>query len=404
MRLDIEQCVQQYIMNKIKPNFAEIGRRYGVDPRTVKRYYNLGLTPPDEQPQPLRRPSKLDDYRKTIEEKVLEGCSATAIYYFIKERGYQGKQSILRDYCRTIRKAATKKATIRIETSPGLSAQVDWKEDLTLVSRHGEIVKGNIFLYVLGYSRMKYMQFTFSRSQTTFFDCLTNAFWATGGVPKEIWFDNQKVVVDHHKSNFGKPVFNETFVEYAKDACFKPIACRPFRPQTKGKVEALARTTQRIKVYNHEFEEPLDLAEIVHLTCDQLNHEKSQATQIPPYLLLDKEKEYLHDFDHDLLDAYASQTIARKVSKESMIVFQNRKYSVPIRYIDETIQIKHDDNTLYVYYNGELIRSHPISLKRFNYLRDDMEEIVRSDLYKNRDDRVIDDYVDRNLKMFDEME
>ncbi|MFT8450531.1 hypothetical protein [Lentilactobacillus hilgardii] len=76
-------------------------------------------------------------------------------------------------------------------------------------------------------------------------------------MPKEIWFDNQKVVVDHHKSNFGKQVFNETFVEYAKDAGFKPIACRPFRPQTKGKVEALARTTQRIKVYNHEFEEPL---------------------------------------------------------------------------------------------------------------------------------------------------
>lgn len=44
-----------------------------------------------------------------------------------------------------------------------------------------------------------------------------------------------------------------------------------------------------------------------------------------------------------------------------MIVFQNRKYSVPIRYIDETVQIKHDD-------------------------------------------RVIDDYVDQNLKMFDEME
>ncbi|MBZ2202642.1 hypothetical protein [Lentilactobacillus hilgardii] len=82
-------------------------------------------------------------------------------------------------------------------------------------------------------------------------------FGQPGGVPKEIWFDNQKVVVDHHKSNFGKQVFNETFVEYAKDAGFKPIACRPFRPQTKGKVEALARTTQRIKVYNHEFEEPL---------------------------------------------------------------------------------------------------------------------------------------------------
>ncbi|KRL18047.1 hypothetical protein FD12_GL000887 [Lentilactobacillus rapi DSM 19907 = JCM 15042] len=51
-----------------------------------------------------------------------------------------------------------------------------------------------------------------------------------------------------------------------------------------------------------------------------------------------------------------------------------------------------------------MIRSHAISSKRFNYTRPDMEEIVRSDLYKNRDDDVIDEYVERNLKMFDEME
>ncbi len=404
MRLDVEQYVQMSLMNNLKPNFAEVGRRFGVDPRTVKRYYDRGQQPQDKHPQPIRRPSKLDGFRAIIEEKVNDGCSATAIYYFIKERGYQGKPSILRDYCRQIKTTATKKATIRIETSPGLSAQVDWKEDITLVSRHGEVVRGSIFLYVLGYSRMKYMAFVYDRTQTTFFDCLTNAFWATGGVPQEIWFDNQKVVVDRHKSNFGKPVFNATFAEYAKDAGFKPIACRPFRPQTKGKVEALARTTQRLQVYNHEFEEPLDLAELVHLVCDQLNHEESQATHIPPYLLLDKEKEYLHDFDYDLLDAYANQTIARKVSRESMVVYQNRKYSVPIKYIDETVQLKSDEQTLHIYYNGELIRSHALSTNRFNYTRDDMTEIVRSDLYQNRDEAVIDEFVDRNLKMFDEME
>ncbi|MEE6717250.1 hypothetical protein [Schleiferilactobacillus harbinensis] len=54
---------------------------------------------------------------------------------------------------------------------------------------------------------------------------MTQAFVETGGVPQEIWFDNQKVVVNRHKSNFGKAVFNETFAEYAKDAGFKPIAC-----------------------------------------------------------------------------------------------------------------------------------------------------------------------------------
>lgn len=71
----------------------------------------------------------------------------------------------MRDYCKTIKKTAQKKATIRIETSPGLSAQVDWKEDITLISRNGESIKGNIFLYVLGYSRMKYMEFTFDQNK-----------------------------------------------------------------------------------------------------------------------------------------------------------------------------------------------------------------------------------------------
>jgi hypothetical protein len=33
-----------------------------------------------------------------------------------------------------------------------------------------------------------------------------------------------------------------------------------------------------------------------------------------------------------------------------------------------------------------------------------MADIVRSDLYRNRDDETIDDYVDHNMKMFDEME
>uniref|UniRef100_UPI00403F9D5C ATP-binding protein n=1 Tax=Lentilactobacillus hilgardii TaxID=1588 RepID=UPI00403F9D5C len=48
----------------------------------------------------LRRPSKLDDYRKTIEEKVLEGCSATVRRYarfqilIIDEIGYLPIESV----------------------------------------------------------------------------------------------------------------------------------------------------------------------------------------------------------------------------------------------------------------------------------------------------------------------
>ncbi|WP_315069196.1 hypothetical protein [uncultured Clostridium sp.] len=38
----------------------------------------------------------------------------------------------------------SKKATVKFETTPGLQAQVDWKENLIMISKHGEIFKVNL--------------------------------------------------------------------------------------------------------------------------------------------------------------------------------------------------------------------------------------------------------------------
>lgn len=124
-----------------------------------------------------------------------------SIYYFIQLKGYQGSYTTVKRYARLIRESCKHKATIRIETTPGLSAQVDWKENLKLISRNGEVFTINIFLYILGYSRMKYLQLTVDRLQPTLFECLNHAFEKFGGVPEEIWFDNMKTVVDHSKVN-----------------------------------------------------------------------------------------------------------------------------------------------------------------------------------------------------------
>ncbi|MCH2901940.1 IS21 family transposase, partial [Listeria monocytogenes] len=94
----------------------------------------------------------------------------------------------------------------------------------------------------------------FDRTQPTVFQGLVNACEYCGnGIPQEIWFDNMKTDVDRSKSQFRQTVFNEKFRQFAKDAGFHPIACRPFSPQTKGKVEALARTVERLMGFNYEF-------------------------------------------------------------------------------------------------------------------------------------------------------
>lgn len=51
-----------------------------------------------------------------------------------------------------------------------------------------------------------------------------------------------------------------------------------FRPQTKGKLEALARTVDRLLVFNYEFEDLTELQEIVTMFMEDLNHnDSSQA-------------------------------------------------------------------------------------------------------------------------------
>lgn len=405
MRKDILESITEHLMTGIKPNFADIARRYNCDYRTVKRYYDLGKEKTLEEASKRRvPPSLIENYKSIIEDKLKLGCSVRSIYYFIQLKGYQGSYTTVKRYARLIRESCKHKATIRIETTPGLSAQVDWKENLKLISRNGEVFTINIFLYILGYSRMKYLQLTVDRLQPTLFECLNHAFEKFGGVPEEIWFDNMKTVVDHSKSQFSNVVFNERFRQYAKDAGFKPIACRPFRPQTKGKVEALARTVDRLLVFNNEFEDLEELQALVQQLMEDLNHKEiSQAIGTSPSERLDQEALNLKAFDLELLKVYSqlSVPLTRKVSKEALVIFEGCKYSVPVKYIGQTVTCEKEQEDLKVYCDQRLIARHPLSDRPFNYRREDYVEILKSDVFKHLEEDELEAYVDENLQAYD---
>src|SRR5699024_11426157 len=112
-----------------------------------------------------------------------------SVFKFIEKQGYFGSHSLVKQYCRTQRREKQKQAPIRVTHTPGLAAQVDWKEDMTLVSRHGEVFRFNIFLYVLCYSRKKFITLTFDRHQNTLCPCMDDAICHPGGVPGAVGFD-----------------------------------------------------------------------------------------------------------------------------------------------------------------------------------------------------------------------
>lgn len=387
-------------------NKAELARRYDCDPRTIDRYLKIQSGELEAKSSSRVYISKLDDYKSTIINKVdTYGCTAMAAYKFICKKGYTGKYSIVADFVKHHKDNETKKATLRFETNPGLQAQVDWKEDMTLVNRFGEIFRINIFLMVLGYSRYKFLMITSDRTQETLFSCMVSAFKHFGGVPHEILFDNMKTVVDHAKSSFAKTVFNERFEYFAKDIGFKPIACRLYRPQTKGKVESLAKLMDRLKAYNEEFESWNDLVNISQNFMDDLNHEVSQGSGEIPVILFNKEKEYLlPPPNNGILTSYISRQEDKTypVNRESMIKYEGKKYSVPTRYIGERMTVTTDDTgNLSIYYNNEFVVCHAISSKMYNYTIDTACDILRSDAMQGRTDAEILSFVQNNLLNMD---
>ncbi|HDI1175740.1 TPA: IS21 family transposase, partial [Staphylococcus aureus] len=400
-----------YIMKGIKPNYAELGRQYNCDPRTVKKYYEAGKENELERlkkRQQNKKASKLDPFKEIINKKIELGCTAMAIFKYIEKKGYEGKYTILREYCKNKKQNETKKATIRVETNPGIAAQVDWKEDMVMHDKFGRTYQFNIFLYVLHYSKMKYITLTWDRKQDTLFECLKDAFEYTEGVPKEIWFDNMRTVVDRPRTQYKKVVFNNLFYQFSKDANFEPIACRPYRPQTKGSVESLAKfVEQRLRPYDYEFYDAVELIGLVNDLCHELNHlEISQATEQRPIDVFNyEEKEHLNSFNAKLLDTYIENECIRIVSKESMINFRKGKYSVPTKYIGEEVQVIFNNSTdeLLIYYDGELIRRHNLSERKFNYIVEDMSEILKSDVFKHKDDKEILTYIENSLLLYDEI-
>ena len=380
-------------------NKSELARRFGCNRRTVDYY----LKEKEDKPNGRDYLSILDDYKSIVHEKVdTYGASAMAVYKFIQKKGYSGGYLTVNNFVRKHKNDQTQKATIRYETTPGLQAQVDWKETITMLNRDGKTFVVNIFLIVLGYSRLKFTMLTVDKKQKTLFECMIESFKYFQGIPHEILFDNMKTVVDRSKSTFKNVVLNDTFKAFAQDSGFEIITCRAYRPKTKGKVESLAKLVDRLKVYNREFDTFEELEKIVANFNTEINNEISQGTNEKPFERFKEEKEYLGQLPMmDLLLSYFHHEKEYKVYKDSMINFKGQKYSLPTRFMGKYVNAYETDDSINIYYTGDLITSHPKSEKFLNYKKDHAVEILKSDALKGWDDSSVEDFIENTLKRMD---
>ena len=381
----------------IKPNYSALGKIYNMDRRTVKKQY-LEI---ENQKEKKERISKLDKYQKIIKEKLnIPGSNKKAVYMFLKNEIDEdiGSYSNFRKYTfkhKDLFISKTNDIHLRFETEMGKQLQFDWKGPIKLFNKSNVEFEFYIFSATLCASRMHTYFYSKFLTLESVESCLIKTFEYLNGVPQECLTDNMACILTYDKSDF-----NNDFKNFAKDIGFIPKKCKKFSPETKGKDESCNRFVNWLLPYNKEFEDENDLIKIILQITNQVNSEVSQTTNMKRTTLFRKEKEYLQPLPKEqIINKYLDNNmLPAKVTNELLIYYKGCKYSVPKKYINQTVKLKEIDNKLFIYYNKELITTHEITNQKINYKEEHYVEALKETIpYKK--DTEIKEMAKKNLEL-----
>jgi transposase len=273
-----------------------LARKFGISRDTLYRWIRDGDLDRDMDDQPVQYgprppvPTKLDPYKGIIQERLraFPDLSAVRLLEEVQAAGYAGGYTQLKVYVQGIRPLPAPEPVVRFETPPGHQAQVDFAEFRFPWGKRYAL------LVVLGFSRLLWFRYYPRQDMRTLFSGLEEAFHFFGGVPKELLFDQMKAVITKDLRLLGgQLVLNEEFLRFAAHWDFSPRACRPYRAQTKGKVERPIFYVRDNFVYGREFLGDGDLDDQRERWLAKANRRIHGTTRERPILRFEQEQSLL---------------------------------------------------------------------------------------------------------------
>lgn len=356
--------LNMYRETGIKPDFSDIARRHGKDRHTVASYWKADGGEPEDGRSDRR--SSFDAHIEEVRSKALPpGVTKKGIHEFLLHRypdeglaGYNAFTKFMRENGIAVGPSGGAEPHPRFETPPGLQLQFDWKEDLRIADRNGEVIEFNVFAATLGYSRRHV--FIFSRTRTTddLIRCMFLTIVRLGGIPAEWVTDNMSALVVIHG---GRRIRIERVFRFARDAGFEAKLCRRRSPETKGKVESSNRFLSRLKPYEGEFEGEEELVWIIARIEERCNGEVNETTGMPPSAMFMLEKDALRPVGNRrmLEEAMGDVVGIAKVPSTMIVSAHGAKMSVPRRCIGRPVKVViMPDGAMDCYMAGELVATH----------------------------------------------
>ena len=263
--------------------------------------------------------------------------------------GFKGSEIILRRYLRTMRPTPGR-VYQEVHYDPAQAMQIDWGE-CGRVQVGSTSRKVSVFVAVLCYSRMIYIEFTLSQRKAEFYRGLVNALTFFGGSPRQVIFDNLKAAVLNGSGRHA--CLHPEFLALCGYFCLQPIACAARDPESKGITEAGVRYVKRNALAGRtdqlqRFEDYLALAP--YWRDEVANVRQHESTRQRPIDRLQQERNRLRPLPEIPFDT--DEIAPAIVSPHARIEFDGNRYSTPPELARQTVLVRADRDTVRLMFEG----------------------------------------------------
>jgi hypothetical protein len=248
----------------------------------------------------------------------------------------------------------------RVETRPGLQAQVDWVQSRPLMIEElsDRPVRLQAFVMTLSHSRMWAVIWSVRQDLLSWLDCHNRALIWLGGVPATVRIDNLKTGVTEGAGAWA--VLHPGYASYAKQVGFIIDPCRVRMPQDKGKVERRGHDVKHLIVGDGErFATMAGLQSATERrVLDQSNRLLCPVTGSTVYTAWQAERALLNPPPMTLPQPFDVQ-VHRRVGRDCLVAFEGRQYSVPYGCAGGIVEVRGCAGTVEIYRRCKLLARFP---------------------------------------------
>lgn len=307
-----------------------VARKLGRDPKTIRRILGPSFTIPQAA-------SKLEPFASLIQELAGKDLFAPRILRELKERGYRGSLTILKNRLRKIRgsRKVERQIVRRFETDRGEEGQCDWSPYRVKIG--GTLTLVHCFSMILAFSRMLFVRFFRDEKLPTLLWAHQQALSFFGGCPRRLVYDNCTTVTLGRSR--GKILWHPTFLEFSRQVGFEPMVCRPYDPDRKGKVERPFFYLETDFLRGSEFDSWDDFNAKAQRWLDTVaNVRLHSTTHRHVHEAFAEEKPFLIRLPELMPTIERRET--RKVQSDGMIAVNGSYYPVPAKFVGRYVTVK----------------------------------------------------------------